>query len=177
MTKKILKPLNTYIILAITAIGIVSPWWCSGHHSFTCRNGLGIPRVADDFPLVISKGSRFSLYSGILLLVLLAVVKWLENRKQMIIDSMPQLIKATTILILVIAIFTTIDVVLLVRDANQCEFFSSWTTFYINYLLPNDHSCEIKVTWITHTALGIWVTLGGAFLLAWNNHLSFARAL
>ena len=67
-----------YILgIVITIVGFISPWWCTGHWTFTCTNSIGLSWYSTfgfgSFEIV-----GFELTIGTLIIIPLTILVWLR---------------------------------------------------------------------------------------------------
>jgi hypothetical protein len=166
----LLKNRRSYLYLgvALTVIGVISPWWCRGHLGFLCTNALGLSFNRHELFGYLS----FTPAVGIGMPILLTWLVWIELRKHLVTGKKNI---AVSLLILALWLFTAIDTVLLVREENICQGFAAWTTRYVEFIFPTTSSCEhLGPNLITDIARGIWITLAGILILVSS---SLARSL
>ena len=151
-----------YILgFALVIMGLISPWWCSGHWTFRCTIGIGFSWYSVP-GLYLFEEFMFIPSVGAIMVIPFAILLWLEFQSPL------QRKKWRTLLVFItffVCIFAVLNTLLLVKNANHCESFNAWTTNYIESLFPSKSPCSFQMPWITDVARGIWMTLLGSFLL------------
>lgn len=150
-----------FLGVAITAIGILSPWWCSGHHSFACTNSIGFTWHTT-FNFKYLKLGEFTPSIGIILPILLVALVWIEVKQPVRAFNVRKALASLIFVVCAIAIINTLQ---LVREANHCQSFTAWTTRYIDIVFPISITCTSYIFWITDVFQGTWITFAGVFIL------------
>jgi hypothetical protein len=142
--------------IVITILGLISPWWCSGHWTLQCVNGIGF---------IFFDQIHYFPTAGTLLILPIAILTMFEIRKT------PDVGKWQIFLILVAVIFCVaaiIGTLQLVRNFNHCEGYHDWSTRFLDALFPSTADCEFPRFQRTETARGIWMTLLGLLLMLYT---------
>ena len=106
--------------IALIAFGMMIPWWCRGHYSLRCTNGLGL-----SWETVFSGRNldvNFNPSISTLIFIFLISFIWLEFKKPI---ASVKVKRGIASVIFVIAIVAT---VLFVREINNFVPFTGWTT-------------------------------------------------
>ncbi|MCP5095600.1 MAG: hypothetical protein GY943_08615 [Chloroflexi bacterium] len=147
--------------IVVIAFGVISPWWCSGHHTFTCTNSFGISWYTmanlKNFEIV-----SFTPSFGFIIAFLIVCLLWVEFERGAEANKIRKILSTLIFMICVIAVINTL---LLVREANCYELFTAWTTKLIEVVFPTNISCTSQITWITDVYQGVWIAISGVLIL------------